>query len=135
MRLLFRLANSSSSFIVPQSATILASPAFSFPTAILDRIHPETLQHRHFNSRATMAASDAALRAFFQAPKYAVVGASTNTEKYGFKGTFSRSSGPPFSRARTGDEPHPTLLCGSEFGDAVQGLDLHMPTHRAVHPR
>jgi hypothetical protein len=34
-----------------------------------------------------MASTDATLRAFFQAPKYAVVGASTNTEKYGYKGT------------------------------------------------
>ncbi|KAJ4289476.1 hypothetical protein N0V88_006958 [Collariella sp. IMI 366227] len=32
-----------------------------------------------------MSASDAPLRAFFQAPKFAVVGASTNTEKFGFK--------------------------------------------------
>jgi hypothetical protein len=35
---------------------------------------------------AAMASSEATLRAFFQAQKYAVVGASTNTEKYGFKG-------------------------------------------------
>ncbi|KAG7287341.1 hypothetical protein NEMBOFW57_006850 [Staphylotrichum longicolle] len=32
-----------------------------------------------------MASSDSTLRAFFQAPKYAVVGASTNTQKYGYK--------------------------------------------------
>ncbi|KAL2134693.1 hypothetical protein VTI74DRAFT_11097 [Chaetomium olivicolor] len=32
-----------------------------------------------------MAATDATLRAFFQSPKYAVVGASTNTEKFGYK--------------------------------------------------
>lgn len=35
-----------------------------------------------------MASTEATLRAFFQAPKYAVVGASTNTEKFGYKGTF-----------------------------------------------
>ncbi len=34
-----------------------------------------------------MATTEATLRAFFQAPKYAVVGASTNTEKFGYKGT------------------------------------------------
>ena len=33
-----------------------------------------------------MAASDATLRAFFQSGKFAVVGASTNTEKFGYKG-------------------------------------------------
>ena len=33
-----------------------------------------------------MAATDATLRAFFQSPKFAVVGASTNTAKYGYKG-------------------------------------------------
>ncbi|KAL2256997.1 hypothetical protein VTK26DRAFT_790 [Humicola hyalothermophila] len=32
-----------------------------------------------------MAATDATLRAFFQAPKFAVVGASTNTAKFGYK--------------------------------------------------
>jgi predicted CoA-binding protein len=32
-----------------------------------------------------MASTDATLRAFFQAPKFAVVGASTNTEKFGYK--------------------------------------------------
>ncbi|KAH6632339.1 CoA binding domain-containing protein [Chaetomium tenue] len=32
-----------------------------------------------------MASTDANLRAFFQASKFAVVGASTNTEKYGYK--------------------------------------------------
>ncbi|KAL2267271.1 hypothetical protein VTJ83DRAFT_4548 [Remersonia thermophila] len=32
-----------------------------------------------------MAATDATLRAFFQSPKFAVVGASTNPEKFGFK--------------------------------------------------
>ncbi|KAK4640708.1 hypothetical protein QC761_600320 [Podospora bellae-mahoneyi] len=34
---------------------------------------------------ATMAATDATLRTFFQSPKYAVVGASANQEKYGYK--------------------------------------------------
>jgi predicted CoA-binding protein len=34
-----------------------------------------------------MAATDATLRTFFQSPNYAVVGASTNSQKYGFKGT------------------------------------------------
>jgi predicted CoA-binding protein len=33
-----------------------------------------------------MASTDATLRAFFQASKYAVVGASTNPDKYGYKG-------------------------------------------------
>lgn len=33
----------------------------------------------------TMAATDSTLKAFFQSPKYAVVGASTNTQKYGYK--------------------------------------------------
>jgi hypothetical protein len=33
-----------------------------------------------------MASNEASLRAFFQLPKYAVVGASTNTAKYGYKG-------------------------------------------------
>ncbi|KAK4152328.1 CoA binding domain-containing protein [Chaetomidium leptoderma] len=32
-----------------------------------------------------MASTDATLRAFFQSARYAVVGASTNTEKYGYK--------------------------------------------------
>ncbi|KAK0639062.1 CoA binding domain-containing protein [Cercophora newfieldiana] len=32
-----------------------------------------------------MSATDATLRTFFQSPNYAVVGASTNTQKYGFK--------------------------------------------------
>jgi len=32
-----------------------------------------------------MAATDATLRTFFQSPNYAVVGASTNSQKYGFK--------------------------------------------------
>lgn len=33
-----------------------------------------------------MAATNAALRAFFQSPKFAVVGASSNTDKFGYKG-------------------------------------------------
>ena len=33
-----------------------------------------------------MAATEATLRKFFQSPEYAVVGASINTQKYGFKG-------------------------------------------------
>ncbi|KAL2018235.1 hypothetical protein VTK56DRAFT_1142 [Thermocarpiscus australiensis] len=32
-----------------------------------------------------MAATDATMRTFFQSPKYAVVGASTNTAKFGYK--------------------------------------------------
>ncbi|AEO66373.1 86c3d9bd-528e-44a0-a150-9c44eeb3104e [Thermothielavioides terrestris] len=32
-----------------------------------------------------MTSNEAALRAFFQSPRYAVVGASTNTAKYGYK--------------------------------------------------
>ncbi|KAK4098320.1 NAD(P)-binding protein [Parathielavia hyrcaniae] len=32
-----------------------------------------------------MASTEATLRTFFQSPKYAVVGASTNTAKYGYK--------------------------------------------------
>ncbi|KAK4188729.1 CoA binding domain-containing protein [Podospora australis] len=32
-----------------------------------------------------MTATDPTLRSFFQSPKYAVVGASTNPDKYGFK--------------------------------------------------
>ncbi|KAK4134493.1 NAD(P)-binding protein [Trichocladium antarcticum] len=32
-----------------------------------------------------MAATNAALRAFFQSPKFAVVGASSNTDKFGYK--------------------------------------------------
>ncbi|KAK4234914.1 CoA binding domain-containing protein [Achaetomium macrosporum] len=35
-----------------------------------------------------MAASDATLRDFFKSPKYAVVGASTNTDKFGYKGQY-----------------------------------------------
>lgn len=35
-----------------------------------------------------MAATDVTLRTFFQSPKYAVVGASANQEKYGYKGTY-----------------------------------------------
>ncbi len=33
-----------------------------------------------------MAATDATLKTFFQSPNFAVVGASTNTAKYGYKG-------------------------------------------------
>lgn len=36
-----------------------------------------------------MATTDATLRQFFTSPKFAVVGASTNTEKFGYKGTPS----------------------------------------------
>ncbi|KAK5660837.1 hypothetical protein OQA88_12208 [Cercophora sp. LCS_1] len=32
-----------------------------------------------------MAATEAALRTFFQSPRFAVVGASTNTQKFGYK--------------------------------------------------
>lgn len=33
-----------------------------------------------------MAATDATMRTFFLSPKFAVVGASTNTAKFGYKG-------------------------------------------------
>jgi len=44
-----------------------------------------------------MAATDATLRMFFQSPNYAVVGASTNTQKFGFKGRIRllTEGGPP----------------------------------------
>ncbi|KAK4126456.1 NAD(P)-binding protein [Parathielavia appendiculata] len=40
---------------------------------------------RYMNSTSAMASTEATLRTFFQFPKYAVVGASTNTAKYGYK--------------------------------------------------
>ncbi|KAK0666705.1 CoA binding domain-containing protein [Cercophora samala] len=50
-----------------------------------------TPQHTSFSLNhntapfATMAATDVTLRTFFQSPNYAVVGASANQEKYGYK--------------------------------------------------
>lgn len=43
-------------------------------------------QRSRIDSTTIMTATDATLRAFFQSPKFAVVGASTNKEKFGYKG-------------------------------------------------
>jgi hypothetical protein len=49
--------------------------------------HRATIFHQqNFSTAFAMASNEASLRAFFQLPKYAVVGASTNTAKYGYKG-------------------------------------------------
>ena len=62
------------------------TPAFPFVTASLRNSAPHHFIQPHSNSTITMAATDATLRAFFQSPKFAVVGASTNTDKFGYKG-------------------------------------------------
>ncbi|KAK3307315.1 CoA binding domain-containing protein [Chaetomium strumarium] len=64
-----------------------AHPAFPSPSSAAlpqRRVFHRTVQ-RHSRSAATMTASDSTLRDFFKSPKYAVVGASTNTEKFGYK--------------------------------------------------
>lgn len=51
---------------------------------------PSYQQHHFFASTPNlkMSASDATAKIFFSSPKFAVVGASTNTEKFGYKGSF-----------------------------------------------
>ncbi|KAL0472458.1 CoA binding domain-containing protein [Neurospora intermedia] len=50
-------------------------------------ITPSYQQHHFFTSTPNlkMSASDATAKIFFSSPKFAVVGASTNTEKFGYK--------------------------------------------------
>jgi hypothetical protein len=87
-----------------------AIPAFPSPRrpgnsdGIHLRLQPASFHltfQRQFQVNITpaMASSEANLRAFFQAQRYAVVGASTNTEKYGYKGEFCVSSLASSSRA------------------------------------
>ena len=81
-------------FRLPSNST----PAFRLGFGILQynslkspSLTARVLQQQHVSS-STMAASDATLRAFFQSAKFAVVGASTNTEKFGYKGKLQSTS-------------------------------------------
>lgn len=63
------------------------TPLSSIATSTSPSTSPS--HRRHFTpTPTTMAATEATLRKFFQSPQYAVVGASTNTQKYGFKGEY-----------------------------------------------
>jgi hypothetical protein len=87
MQPLRRLAGTSKFYLNPRVAVNI--PALSsFATRSIPTFLHCTLNQRRSNSTAAMASTDAALRVFFQAPKFAVVGASTNTEKYGYKGQY-----------------------------------------------
>ncbi len=96
-QLTFRPPNAS----VLQPWIVLACPALASIRPALPSTsrlpHQTSQRQRHLNSTATMASTDTTLRAFFQAPKYAVVGASTNTEKFGYKGTVEM---PPYRVCR-----------------------------------
>ena len=87
MQPLRRLARLRSFYLNPRAA--VNTPALSpFSTRSIPTFLHYKLNQRRSNSTEAMASTDAALRVFFQAPKFAVVGASTNTEKYGYKGQY-----------------------------------------------
>jgi hypothetical protein len=65
------------------------TPHFRLTSSALHHLshRPGGQFHQQYSSvTIAMASNEASLRAFFQSPKYAVVGASTNTAKYGYKG-------------------------------------------------
>jgi len=84
MHLLRRFAGRTNPCLKPQAAVSI--PAFTFVTGSILNTLFHYSQQRHTYCTTNMASTDADLRSFFQASRYAVVGASTNTAKFGYKG-------------------------------------------------
>ncbi|KAK0702071.1 CoA binding domain-containing protein [Lasiosphaeria miniovina] len=114
-----------------RSTSLFVTAPLLQPRALV-QIPPRPQEHHHHldllarpSSTATMATTDATLRTFFQSPKFAVVGASTNPDKFGykvFKWYVTRNLdvtpvNPGATAIKIGDEELPTVGSLSDIAD------------------